>query len=132
MERLAREKIALQQRLSTLKKDMLGKWDHLDWRAMVPEDLDIDLEPDAVITVDYGNGRKSGRKTHSPSEVTQPLKTESETEESNDSHYPISLSMNNGNHGMSINSYFSKGNFFLLCVIFFLKIGFLRRSSMDK
>lgn len=97
MERLAREKIALQQRLSTLKKDMLGKWDHLDWRAIVPEDLDIDLEPDAV--VDYANGRKVGRKTSSPAEGTQPPKHESETEESNDSHYPISLSMNNGHRG---------------------------------
>src|SRR5690348_7079677 len=32
MERLAREKITLQQRLSTLKKDMLGKWEHMEWR----------------------------------------------------------------------------------------------------
>lgn len=104
MERLAREKIALQQRLSTLKKDMLGKWDHLDWKAIVPEDLDIDLEPDAVITVDYANGRKpNNRKATSPAEGNQPPKQESE-EESNDSHYPISLLINNGHHGKYIAS----------------------------
>jgi hypothetical protein len=102
MERLAREKIALQQRLSTLKKDMLGKWDHLDWRAIVPEDLDIELEQDTVISVDYGNGRKSSnRNIDSPTEGNQPPKTESDEnddeEESNDSHYPISLSIN-GHH----------------------------------
>lgn len=106
MERLAREKIALQQRLSTLKKDMLGKWDHLDWRAIsVPEDLDIDLETDAVITVDYG--RKQNRKITSPVEGNKPPNTESENdEESNDSHYPVSLTMSNGHHGQWLAQFF--------------------------
>lgn len=70
---------------------------------MVPEDLDIDLESDATLGENYGNGRKSGgRKLSSSAEATLlRIKQESETEESNDSHYPLSLSMNNGHHGNS-------------------------------
>lgn len=102
MERLAREKIALQQRLSTLKKDMLGKWDHLDWRSMVPEELDMDIESDPVIKAEYGSGRKSLRKLSSP-DVSQPPKIEhdSEHDESDDSQHPLSRSLNNCHNGKS-------------------------------
>jgi predicted transcriptional regulator len=95
MERLAREKIALQQRLSTLKKDMLGKWDHLDWRSMVPEDIEMEMDTDSATSVEYGNGRKSLRKPSSPSEATLPPKNDSDQDESNDSQHPLSLTLNN-------------------------------------
>jgi MAX-binding protein len=102
MERLAREKIALQQRLSTLKKDMLGKWDHLDWRAMIPEDLDVDIEGhngsaiDTLSSEPLENHRSSESEPNSPSEATQPpKKNDMELEESSDSQYPLSLTVNN-------------------------------------
>jgi len=60
MERLARDKISLQQRLSTLKKDMLGKWDHLDWRSMIPDDLDVDLDMDGGNELPSHNRNGSG------------------------------------------------------------------------
>jgi hypothetical protein len=37
MERLAREKIACQQRLSALKKELSAQWDHIDFAALLPE-----------------------------------------------------------------------------------------------
>lgn len=36
MEKLAREKIALQQRLNNLKKDLTAQWEHLDLTAILP------------------------------------------------------------------------------------------------
>lgn len=38
MERLAREKIAFQQRLSILKKDLSSQLDHIDVNSFIPED----------------------------------------------------------------------------------------------
>ncbi|XP_021943365.1 myotubularin-related protein DDB_G0290005 isoform X2 [Folsomia candida] len=104
MERLARDKIALQQRLSTLKKDMLGKWDHLDWRAIVPEDLELELDqPDGA--VDYARKQQqeqlvTRKMSSSPDDDgNQAIESDPEEEESDDSHnYPISLSMSNGHH----------------------------------
>lgn len=37
MERLAREKIAAQQRLVGLKKELAATWDHIDFNTMLPE-----------------------------------------------------------------------------------------------
>lgn len=37
MERLAREKIACQQRLSALKKELSAQWDHIDFATLLPE-----------------------------------------------------------------------------------------------
>lgn len=37
MERLAREKIAAQQRLANLKKDLSAQWDHIDFNTLLPE-----------------------------------------------------------------------------------------------
>ncbi|XP_076249829.1 uncharacterized protein LOC143189073 isoform X3 [Calliopsis andreniformis] len=37
MERLAREKIAAQQRLLALKKDLAATWDHIDFNTLLPE-----------------------------------------------------------------------------------------------
>ncbi|XP_067014981.2 max-binding protein MNT [Anabrus simplex] len=37
MERLAREKIAAQQRLANLKKDLSAQWDHIDFSTLLPE-----------------------------------------------------------------------------------------------
>lgn len=93
MERLAREKIALQQRLSTLKKDMLGKYEHLTWTA--PEEVDMEMDTDSATSVDYVDGRKPLRKPNSPSEATLPPKNDSEQEMSNDSQHPLSLTINN-------------------------------------
>lgn len=37
MERLAREKIAAQQRLFALKKELAATWDHIDFNTLLPE-----------------------------------------------------------------------------------------------
>ncbi|KAK8745708.1 hypothetical protein OTU49_000334 [Cherax quadricarinatus] len=37
MERLAREKIAHQQKLSALKKELSARWDHIDFNALLPD-----------------------------------------------------------------------------------------------
>ncbi|XP_015597098.1 mucin-3B isoform X2 [Cephus cinctus] len=37
MERLAREKIAAQQRLAALKKELAATWDHIDFNTLLPE-----------------------------------------------------------------------------------------------
>ncbi|XP_066590920.1 max-binding protein MNT-like isoform X2 [Prorops nasuta] len=37
MERLAREKIAMQQRLAALKKELAATWDHIDFNTLLPE-----------------------------------------------------------------------------------------------
>ncbi|XP_043219122.1 max-binding protein MNT-like isoform X2 [Amphibalanus amphitrite] len=37
MERLAREKIANQQRLAQLKRDLSAKWDHIDFSQLLPD-----------------------------------------------------------------------------------------------
>lgn len=37
MERLAREKIASQQRIVALKKELSATWDHIDFSALLPE-----------------------------------------------------------------------------------------------
>lgn len=46
MERLAREKIASQQRLSALKKELSAQWDHIDFNTLLP-DVQA-MEPSAV------------------------------------------------------------------------------------
>lgn len=37
MEKLAREKIAAQQRLVALKKELAATWDHIDFSTLLPE-----------------------------------------------------------------------------------------------
>lgn len=37
MENLAREKIAAQQRLLALKKELTATWDHIDFNTLLPE-----------------------------------------------------------------------------------------------
>ena len=120
MERLAREKIALQQRVSMLKKDMAGKWDHLDWRAMVPDGLDLDL--DGTDGHHSPNGTEAKRKL-SPNHILLENHRSSESSESNsptnnlvhmpmhdmelddsegDSQHPLSLTVNNCHIGKSV------------------------------
>ena len=43
MERLAREKIANQQRLAQLKKEISAQWEHIDFNLLLPESA----EPEA-------------------------------------------------------------------------------------
>ncbi|XP_047098702.1 max-binding protein MNT-like [Schistocerca piceifrons] len=45
MERLAREKIAAQQRLANLKKELSAQWDHIDFNALLPETVPVDNDP---------------------------------------------------------------------------------------
>jgi len=117
MERLAREKIALQQRLSMLKKDMAGKWDHLDWRAMVPDGIDLDL--DGTDGQHSPNGVEAKRKI-SANHILLENHRSSESSESNsptsnlvhmshnmelddsegDSQLPLSLTVNNCHIGI--------------------------------
>ncbi|KAK6620983.1 hypothetical protein RUM43_011286 [Polyplax serrata] len=42
MERLAREKIALQQRFATLKKELSAQWDHIDFNTLIPDVMVVD------------------------------------------------------------------------------------------
>lgn len=41
MERLAREKIAAQQRLAALKKELGSQWDNIDFSALIPDQTPI-------------------------------------------------------------------------------------------
>lgn len=40
MERLAREKIAYQQKLATLKKELAAQWEHIDFNTLLPETVE--------------------------------------------------------------------------------------------
>lgn len=42
MERLAREKIAHQQKLSTLKKELTAQWEHIDLNTLLPEVMELE------------------------------------------------------------------------------------------
>lgn len=44
MERLAREKIAAQQKLANLKKDLSAQWDHIDFNTLLPEAVPTAVE----------------------------------------------------------------------------------------
>merc|ERR1719341_424586 len=46
MERLAREKIAHQQHLATLKKELSAKWDHIDFNALLPDMASLEHQRD--------------------------------------------------------------------------------------
>lgn len=106
MERLAREKISLQQKIASLKKDMLGKWDHVDWQSIVPDDVEIGLESSngpVSNSVTIENRRYShNSESHSSVDVIQISKSESELDDSGDSqHHPLSLTVNNCHTGMT-------------------------------
>ncbi|PNF28947.1 hypothetical protein B7P43_G15261 [Cryptotermes secundus] len=45
MERLAREKIAAQQRLVMLKKELSSQWDHIDFNTLLPESTHVLEDP---------------------------------------------------------------------------------------
>jgi hypothetical protein len=113
MERLAREKITLQQRLSTLKKDVLGKWDHLDWRAVVPEDVDVDFDTssgpstDTVFSENHGDSLRSSEseEPNSPPHMMEPIQNE-ESRGANDTadfQHPLTLTVNNCHIGEKSN-----------------------------
>lgn len=40
LERLAREKIVNQQRLTTLKKELCAQWDHIDFNSLLPDSVE--------------------------------------------------------------------------------------------
>ncbi|XP_042224153.1 uncharacterized protein LOC121868002 isoform X2 [Homarus americanus] len=46
MERLAREKIAHQQKLSVLKKELSARWDHIDFNALLPDMASLEQHRD--------------------------------------------------------------------------------------
>lgn len=46
MERLAREKIAHQQKLSSLKKELSARWDHIDFNALLPDAANLEQHRD--------------------------------------------------------------------------------------
>lgn len=46
MERLAREKIAHQQKLSALKKELSARWDHIDFATLLPDMTSLDHHRD--------------------------------------------------------------------------------------
>ncbi|KAJ9574531.1 hypothetical protein L9F63_008304, partial [Diploptera punctata] len=45
MERLAREKIAAQQRLAMLKKELSAQWDHIDFNTLLPDSAHVLDDP---------------------------------------------------------------------------------------
>lgn len=98
MERLAREKISLQQRLSTLKKDSLGKWEHLDWRG-VHEDQGPDYESKGVSTdlnrpLNYRHSPEND-EPNGPSNLVQPPKIDLKPGNLVDAQQPLSVTINN-------------------------------------
>lgn len=55
MERLAREKIALQQKFATLKKELAAQWDHIDFNKLVPDMMVVEsAAPGAHSTANQG------------------------------------------------------------------------------
>ncbi|XP_071551435.1 uncharacterized protein [Panulirus ornatus] len=46
MERLAREKIAHQRKLSALKKELSARWDHIDFNALLPDMASLEQHRD--------------------------------------------------------------------------------------
>ncbi|KAK7075954.1 hypothetical protein SK128_018555, partial [Halocaridina rubra] len=46
MERLAREKIAHQQKLSALKKELSARWDHIDFNTLLPDMASLEQHRD--------------------------------------------------------------------------------------
>lgn len=51
LERLAREKIVNQQRLTTLKKELCAQWDHIDFNSLLPDSVESAKE---VVLVENG------------------------------------------------------------------------------
>jgi len=99
MERLAREKISLQQRLSNLKKDMLGKWDM--W--CVAEDQDVEYEQNGFCN-DSGNSddrpldcrqQREESESNGPTNLHQPPKIELSPDIVGDSQHPLSVTISN-------------------------------------
>ena len=46
MERLARDKIANQQKLSAMKKEISARWDHIDFNAILPDMNSLENQKD--------------------------------------------------------------------------------------
>jgi len=111
MERLARDKIALQQRLQLMKKDMAGQWDQLDWR-MAPDGVDLDMDgtdcrrsptstettvtlsPDRMLENRYSESSDSSSPTNNMNRSHGRQDMEMDDSES-DSQHPLSLTVNN-------------------------------------
>jgi len=110
MERLARDKIALQQRLQLMKKDMAGHWDQLDWR-MAPDGVDLDMDgmdcrrspasTETTVTLSPDRMLLESRYSESsdsssPTNNTNPSHASMEMDDSeSDSQHPLSLTVNN-------------------------------------
>lgn len=106
MERLARDKIALQQRLQLMKKDMAGQWDQLDWR-MAPDGVDLDcrrsptstettatLSPDRMLLENrYSESSDSSSPTNNMNGASRQDMELDDSE--SDSQHPLSLTVNN-------------------------------------
>lgn len=45
LERLAKEKIVNQQRMTTLKKELSAQWDHINFNSLIPPES---MEPSKV------------------------------------------------------------------------------------
>ncbi|XP_068226568.1 uncharacterized protein Mnt isoform X2 [Palaemon carinicauda] len=92
MERLAREKIAHQQKLSALKKELSARWDHIDFNTLLPDMASLeqhrdketkstttaseqpDLDDDAP-RIDANNGHHSSGALVAPCSLSPRLST---------------------------------------------------------
>lgn len=70
MERLAREKIAAQQRLAMLKKELSAQWDHIDFNTLLPDSAHVLEDP-----------RNRDHVSHTTSTATERDEAMSDTEE---------------------------------------------------
>jgi len=113
MERLAREKIALQQRLSMMKKDMAGKWEHSDWRTMIPDGVDLEMDrincrrsptstettltlsPDRMLLENHRSSESSDSSSPASNHVSRHDIEYEDSQSECDSQHPLSLTVNN-------------------------------------
>ena len=85
-----------------MKKDMLSKWDHLDWNSMVPEELEMDNGVGSMDKISVENHRhhrssESDSQCSPTSDLHKLSKSETDLEDSGDS-----LGVNNCHIGMRI------------------------------
>ncbi|XP_076298938.1 uncharacterized protein LOC143217995 isoform X2 [Lasioglossum baleicum] len=73
MERLAREKIAAQQRLLALKKELTATWDHIDFNTLLPEQssaTDVTATKSENMEVDVTGLARGGTRYSSTSSLS--------------------------------------------------------------
>lgn len=91
MERLAREKISLQQRLAVLKKDISSHYDNVDFSKLLPDvasstqacitssDVIMADSRSETVNISHSNGNGSDKVIPILAKTTLPLVTQAQT-----------------------------------------------------